>query len=112
MTIPTKPYTQVQEHMTYVNIELAWAPFKHDIPAKSAQGEMGEWLMDNVGQMGICRASLDEWKYMHPSWRWAWSLSSGKFQLPLGVYFLHPIDATRFALTFPLITRMTGRHCE
>ena len=106
MTTQTDPHF---DSMPYVNIELAWKPCLHDIPAKRAQGEMGEWLMDNIGGMGDPGIGGDEW---HPSWKWAWSLSCGKFSMPVGIYFKHSVDALRFALTFPDTTRMTGRHCE
>ncbi len=100
MMIPVQPQTNctTKKFASFINIEEAWAPFKHDIPAKGEQGKIGEWLFDNIGYMGNNRVSLDEWD-LH-RYRWAWSLSTGKFDLPVGIYFLHREDALRFVLTY------------
>jgi len=88
--------------LTYVNIEGAWEPFHHDIPAKTEQGRIGEWLLNNVGPMGNARFPVDGWK-------WAWSLSTAKLDMPVGVYFVDKEDATAFMLKYAGLARMHGR---
>jgi hypothetical protein len=95
------------EYLYYVDIELAWEPYHIDFKAKEAQGRMGEWLFKYVGEMGNARYGLLEWRAQ--GWRWAWSLSCAKLQMPNGIYFLEREDATRFVLTFPDISRLMQR---
>jgi hypothetical protein len=89
----------VNASLIFIYIENAWSHYKHDIPAKIAWAEMYTWLLDNVGSIGDTRIDHLYWS---KDQCWCWSLTNaGLYDLPMGVYFKHRIDATRFLLTFP-----------
>ena len=107
-------YTSIQElylekimpNLQFIYIEKAWALYNHDITAKMFQGEIGTWLMENIGEMGNAR-NYAKWA---ESERWAWGLGTGKFNLPLGIYFADKEDLLRFALTYSEIVTSKRYH--